>query len=922
MKFMQVHTFYESYLEDYYRSHPGLSEQSFQAQTAEILEDGFAASHLFTPYLGAHGFETQLVIANNRFAQARWLQEHGQPLERPDQWMYEVVRRQICAFKPDVLYLTDPIAFDGRFLEWLPFKPRFVLGWRAAEIPQGTSWRGFDLLLSNYYLALERAQELGAKSSAYFMPGFPSRIAAKLAGEPKKYDLVFTGQLSGGHSRRNKILNDVAKLPLQREEPLSLGFFIGHGPGSDLSAGISMHDKGAVWGMDMFRATAQGKIVLNAHIDLADGQVGNMRLFETTGVGSFLLTDDGHDLKKYFDAGREVETYSNAKELTEKIYYYREHDKEREEIARRGQERCLRDYSMEKRADEMVSIIRGKLAAQGTPLNLKPVGEDAAALKQRAAALLKENGVDEAFGLLIRAKALKTPLEGLDLLRAHCFLRMGQPLGALEALREELRHFPANAEAANTLELLQRQMPAPGATDPAFEPEFVELLQMIRPYTMLSEQRLHSLYTLARSVCERDLPGNFVECGVAAGGSSALLAFVIRRYSKQPRRLFSFDSFSGMPEPSQLDCHQGISAESTGWGTGTCAAPEESVREICTKLGVLDLVTTVKGYFEETLPSLRDWVGMVGLLHLDGDWYGSTRAILDNLYDRLMNDALLQVDDYGYWDGCRKAIHEFEAERGVSFEIHPIDGTGVWFAKPDRFPANPAVASRLIDDFHLDDPATKGVSSQMSINERFQLYYALRQAIPETPGLVRFIEIGSYSGASLVLTYQALKRQKKSFQGICVEPGGTEQFHDIIKLLSADVIHLPLFSHEAAKRLSAMCEPDRLPQFIFVDGDHTYPGVRQDILDFYPLLRPGGVMVFHDYLPALDEQNRAFILNHHGNAEPGIRQACQELMEVEYRCERLELPLLYPTDPTQTQPQLPIIPGVFSTVRAYRKPLR
>ncbi|GFO68499.1 hypothetical protein GMLC_20780 [Geomonas limicola] len=561
---------------------------------------------------------------------------------------------------------------------------------------------------------------------------------------------------------------------------------------------------------------------------------------------------------------------------------------------------------------------------QATPAGWHPAAPVPASpeeLKASATQHLAAGRVREAFDELVRAKQLKKPLEGIDLLRAHCFLRLEQPLGAVEALREELRFFPGNREAAELLRELERQMPA-GAygscgTD---DPEFRELLAAIRPYTMLSEQRLYSLYTLARTVCENDLPGNFVECGVAAGGSSALLAYVIKKYSRQPRRLFSFDSFSGMPRPGALDAHQGIDAEATGWGTGTCSAPEASVRQICERLGVADLVTTVKGYFQDTLPQMRNWVGMLAFLHLDGDWYQSTRDILDNLYDRLMPGALLQVDDYGYWDGCRKAIHEFEGERGVSFAINGIDGTGVWFAKPDGFPVNPAIPQALIDEFFLDDPALKGVVSQMSVNERFQLYYLMR-TLEERGTLTRFVEIGSYSGASLLLSHQALVRRGSTFQGICVEPGGTGQFHQIIKLLERDVIHLPLFSHDAARKLEVMCQADRLPDIIFVDGDHTYPGVRQDILDYYGLLAPGGIMVFHDYLPHLDDENRAYILNHHGNAEPGIRQAVQELMEETYRCERIELPLLYPTDPTQTQAQLPIIPGVFSTVRAYRKPL-
>jgi hypothetical protein len=43
-------------------------------------------------------------------------------------------------------------------------------------------------------------------------------------------------------------------------------------------------------------------------------------------------------------------------------------------------------------------------------------------------------------------------------------------------------------------------------------------------------------------------------------------------------------------------------------------------------------------------------------------------------------------------------------------------------------------------------------------------------------------------------------------------------------------------------------------------------------------------------------------------------------MENTYGCEVLDIPLLYPTDPTQSQAHLPIIRGVFSTIRAYRKP--
>jgi hypothetical protein len=213
--------------------------------------------------------------------------------------------------------------------------------------------------------------------------------------------------------------------------------------------------------------------------------------------------------------------------------------------------------------------------------------------------------------------------------------------------------------------------------------EFNNILKIIKPYTLLSSQRLYSLFDLARHVCDSDMPGNFVECGVAAGGSTALLAYMIKSRSKRPRKIYAFDSFEGMPAPTHLDTHQGIPAEDTGWGSGTCYATEDSVREICGKLNVLDIVEPVKGYFQETLPKVRSQIDTVALLHMDGDWYDSSKTILANLYDNVIADGFIQVDDYGHWEGCKKAVKEFEASRNTRFKINPIDGTGVWFRKPE-----------------------------------------------------------------------------------------------------------------------------------------------------------------------------------------------------------------------------------------------
>lgn len=280
--------------------------------------------------------------------------------------------------------------------------------------------------------------------------------------------------------------------------------------------------------------------------------------------------------------------------------------------------------------------------------------------------------------LLSALKAKGVPIQGIDLTRAKIRLAQGRTSEALEMLKEEVRLFPGNNLAEGLIRKVGRSFRTqaqPACTD------LQEILPILSPYTMLSQQRLEALAEGAKKVCHDDIPGNFVECGVAAGGSSAMLAWMIKKYSRRPRHLFSFDTFAGMPAPTLHDTHRGMHAQKTGWGKGTCAAPVESLFEILEKLGVKNLVRAVPGLFQETLPIFKREVGEIGLLHLDGDWYDSTKAILENLYEMASAGAYLQVDDYGHWDGCKKAVDEYFSGGKEALKIHRIDATGVWFKK-------------------------------------------------------------------------------------------------------------------------------------------------------------------------------------------------------------------------------------------------
>lgn len=297
---------------------------------------------------------------------------------------------------------------------------------------------------------------------------------------------------------------------------------------------------------------------------------------------------------------------------------------------------------------------------------------------------IDSGNLEVAFVRLNRAKSLKYPMQGLDLLRAVCLVKLNRMTEVRECLKEELRYFPNNASARKMLSDLDITYPKQVNLD-MNDPEFTQIYHMVSDYTMVPPKRLYSLYKIIKNVCIQDIAGDVVECGVAGGGSTALMAYIMKKYSKRPRTLYAFDSFDGMPEPTELDTlRNGTSANDTGWGAGTCAAPIQSVREICAKLGVSEIVKPVKGYFQDTLPQNISAIGPIAFMHVDGDWYESTKCILENLYAQVVEGGLVQIDDYGYWAGCRKAVHEFEQSICVNFSLNQIDGTGVWFSKPEN----------------------------------------------------------------------------------------------------------------------------------------------------------------------------------------------------------------------------------------------
>jgi len=196
---------------------------------------------------------------------------------------------------------------------------------------------------------------------------------------------------------------------------------------------------------------------------------------------------------------------------------------------------------------------------------------------------------------------------------------------------------------------------------------FAQLFRRVKPLTMCSYARLLNLHRAVLYVEEKQIPGDIVECGVARGGSAAMMALTLNSCS---RRVWMFDTFEGLPEPSQDNPDYRIAS----LYTGTCRGSLEEVRSSLRQLGIEKSAILVPGLFQQTLPTCG--VQSIAILHVDGDWYESVMTTLDNLYDRVSKGGIIQLDDYGHWAGARRAVDEFMKKRRITQPLRWIDFSG------------------------------------------------------------------------------------------------------------------------------------------------------------------------------------------------------------------------------------------------------
>ncbi len=368
MKILIIDTYYSRFLEYFRNLNPAIFKYTYCNYKEKLLKACFGTSDFYSYNLAKLGFKTEDLIINDRFLQSTWAKENDVIIKdtalisklqncsyinrfigRP-QWIEEITLKQIENYNPDIVYIQDLGVLKPEILKKVKKYCKLLVGQIASPLPSNEHLKCFDLIITSFPHFVDKFKKMGI-SSEYQKLAFESRVLDKIEKQKRIYDVTFIGSFTPYHSEGTRILEEVC-----RHIPVHIW-----GQGLKYLSPFSPLRKnyhGEAWGLDMYKILAQSKIVINRHIDVSGDYANNMRLYETTGMGAMLITDHKKNLNDLFKVSKEVVEYKNSKDLIDKINYYLKNDKEREIIARAGQNRTLKDHTYEVRMKELSDILK------------------------------------------------------------------------------------------------------------------------------------------------------------------------------------------------------------------------------------------------------------------------------------------------------------------------------------------------------------------------------------------------------------------------------------------------------------------------------------------------------------------------------------------------------------------------------------
>ena len=218
-----------------------------------------------------------------------------------------------------------------------------------------------------------------------------------------------------------------------------------------------------------------------------------------------------------------------------------------------------------------------------------------------------------------------------------------------------------------------------------YDNDFIKEFEAIEPFTMTSIERIFALKSAVKYIVKNNISGSFVECGVWKGGSCMLIANTLAEYEQFDSELWLYDTFDGMTKPTDedvevetgikgMDLVKNLDKNTDKFNMWAYAPKDLVIKNMRSTKYPEKKIKYIEAKVEQTL--IKNKPAGIALLRLDTDWYESTKIELEALYPRLVSGGVLIIDDYGHFQGAKKAVDEYFKNINEEPLMHRIDYSG------------------------------------------------------------------------------------------------------------------------------------------------------------------------------------------------------------------------------------------------------
>lgn len=327
MKILFLNVYYDRFLESHYRKN-NIAQLSYLEQWESIQGAMHSDSDFYSRGMSKQGWQAHDLITNCKPLQMQWAKENDYSRGSPI-WV-----QQIRKYQPDVVYSQALWLVNDVTYPIIRENCRLIAGQVGSQTEDFATTR-YDVIFTHIFPYVDYFTDEGMKT--HYLPlAFEPRVLEKIKPQERTRQITYVGGLTSGHGRRKEALKALGK---------------------HFAVEMFVNKK---WGLDMFEVLMQSYLTINYSIDVELDYIGNMRMYESTGCGALLLTNNGLNMPGLFEDD-EVLKYNTPEEAIEKARYYLEHKEEGEAIAARGQARTLRDHTYEQRMAEVAEMLEGML---------------------------------------------------------------------------------------------------------------------------------------------------------------------------------------------------------------------------------------------------------------------------------------------------------------------------------------------------------------------------------------------------------------------------------------------------------------------------------------------------------------------------------------------------------------------------------